>query len=432
MQNKMLFSTMLCTLLGIFCGFVFPEKMLSLRWLDSLFIDVLKLVVLPLIFFSVVSSIITMGSVTRFKSIWMYTVCYMLFSVVIAIIISTILLNIFKPGDGIANQLVILQPRPDNIGSEHVSQLINIIFPPKILAAVKEFEITPLVIFSIVFSCACLYVGNSVKPIVQFFVGMRNIFNVLILWITYITPINLFILLGSTIAESYSQNALVQSMTGVLLFIFVFMLGIFLHFLWQLIIVVFLLKKSCKQFLLTASKVLLTAFATSSSLNSLPISLSVAKEQNINDNIANFVLPFSTTFNFSGTAMYEGVAALFFCQVLNIHLSLLAQIGVFMTAIIAGLGAGNVPECGLIKMALILRSINVPSSAIALILPFESLLDRVRAVVNAWSDLVCTVMVNHCLSTKLVKSECKILQLPNDINEVMFLDVKKDDHIIKL
>jgi Na+/H+-dicarboxylate symporter len=405
MQNKMLLSMILCTMLGIFCGFMFPEKMLSLRWLDSLFIDVLKVIVLPLIFFSIVSSIITMGSVTRFKAIWMYTMSYLLFNVVIAIFISMILFNVFEPGIGIANQLLILKPKPLNIGSENVSQFIDIIFPPNILAAVKEFEITPLVIFSIVFSIACLYVGNSAKPVIKFFVGMRSIFNVLIIWITYITPINLFILLGSTIAESYSQNLLKQSMAGILLFMCIFLLGLFLQFSWQLIIVLLILKKSRKKFILTASKVLLTAFATSSAINSLPISLSVAKEQNINDNVANFVLPFSSTFNLAGTALYEGVAALFFCQVLNIQLSLMAQIGVFMTAIIAGLGAGNIPEGGLIKMALILRSIRVPSSAIALILPFESLLDRLRAVVNAWSDLVCTVTVNHLMThTKEVTS----------------------------
>lgn len=414
MHNKMLLSMFLCTVLGIFCGIVFPEKMLSLRWLDSLFIDLIKLVVIPLIFFSIVSSIITMGSVKRFKSIWIYTLCYMIFNVSIAVLIGIVLFNLFKPGIGISNHFVILQPRPSNIGSASISQFINILFPPNILSAAKKFEITPLVLFSVVFSSACLFVGDSAKAVIPFFVGMRNIFNVIILWIIYLTPIGLFTLLGSTIAEAYTQNSLTQSITAVLLFVCVFLLGLFLQFLWQFVIVLYIFKKTRKQFILTSAKVLLTAFATASPVNTLPMSLSVAKEQNIDDDVANFVLPFSSTFNLAGAAMYEAVATLFFCQVLNIDLSIFTQLGIFMTAILAGMGTGAIPEGGLIIMSIVLRSVSVPSSAVALLLPFDRLLDRLRAIVNVWGDLVCTVTVNHLITRKrATKKQRVISHLPH-------------------
>ena len=405
MRNKMLLAMFLCTALGIGCGFIFPEKMLSLRWLDSLFIDLIKLVVIPLIFFSIVSSIITMGSVKRFKSIGFHLICYMVFSAFTAAIIGIVLSNLLHPGANISNHFVILQPRPAHIGSETLAVIFNFIFPPVILAAVKAFEITPLVIFSVVFASAGLFVGKSAEPVIPFFVGMRNIFNVIILWITYITPFTLFILLGSTIAEAYTQNALIQSITSVFLFICAFILGLFLQFLWQLVLVLYLLKKTRKKFFLTAAKALLTAFATGSPLDSLPISLSVAKEQYIEDDVANFVLPFASTFNLAGAAMYEAVATLFFCQVLNIELSVATQIGIFLIAIITGIGSDNIPDGGLIKMTMILRSFHMPSSAIALLVPFDRLLDRLRAVVNVWGDLVCMVLVNHLATKKLVSNK---------------------------
>jgi Na+/H+-dicarboxylate symporter len=156
-----------------------------------------------------------------------------------------------------------------------------------------------------------------------------------------------------------------------------------------------LLKKNPKQFIASASNALITAFATSSSMATLPVTLLVAKEQNISDDVARFVLPLATTINLAGTAMYEAVSALFFCQILGFDLSIAAQIGVFLTAILAGMGATGIPEGGLITMVMVLRNVNVPTSAIGLLLPFDRILDRFRTMTNVWGDLVCAATVDH-------------------------------------
>jgi len=398
MHNKMLLLMLSCTFFGVLFGIFFPEQMLSFRWLDSLFIDLLKLTVLPLIFFSIVSSIISMGGVKRFKKIWIFTLGYTFVSVSIAIFIEMVLSNVFAPGVGVSSQLIALQPRPRDIGLPQVSAILNILFPPQILAAAKNFEITPLVIFSIVFSSACLFAGESAKNVVSAFIGMRNIFNIIIRWITYITPFGLFILLGSAIAEAYTHHSLFQSMLAVLFFICIFILGLVLQFLWQLAIVVLIFKKESLEYILTSTRALLTVLATSSTLNALPIALDVAKEQNIDDDVANFVLPFTSTINLSGPVLYEAMAALFFCQILGIELSIPTQIGIFFTAIIAGLGTSGVDQGGLVTMTIVLRSVLVPSSAIALLAPFDHLLERLRAIVCVWGNLVCAATVNYLLT----------------------------------
>jgi Na+/H+-dicarboxylate symporter len=132
----------------------------------------------------------------------------------------------------------------------------------------------------------------------------------------------------------------------------------------------------------------------------LPGTLVVAKEQHISDDVARFVLPLATTINLAGTAMYEAVSALFFCQILGMHLSLLSQVGVFLTAILAGMGATGIPEGGLVTMIMVLRCVNVPTSAIALLLPFDRILDRFRTMVNVWGDLVCAMTVDHFARAK--------------------------------
>ena len=154
-------------------------------------------------------------------------------------------------------------------------------------------------------------------------------------------------------------------------------------------------RKNSKEFFSNAVNALVTAVATSSSMATLPVTMLVAKKQGVSDDVARFVLPLATTINLAGTAMYEAVSALFFCQVLGFDLTIASQIGVFFVAIIAGMGATGIPEGGLITMVMVLRIVNVPTSAIGLLLPFDRILDRFRTVTNVWGDLVCATFVDH-------------------------------------
>jgi Na+/H+-dicarboxylate symporter len=252
----------------------------------------------------------------------------------------------------------------------------------------------PIVFFSIVFSIACLTVGATAKPVIDFFVGLRDVLIKMIIWLMYLTPIGLFSLLASAVAEASLQHLLLRSLQGLLAFILVFLFGLFLQFLWQLIAVAFIARKNPRVFLSHATNALITAFATSSSMATLPVTMMVAKNQDVSDDVARFVLPLATTINLAGTAMYEAVSALFFCQILGFDLSIPAQIGVFITAILAGMGATGIPEGGLITMVMVLRNVSVPTSAIGLLLPFDRILDRFRTMTNVWGDLVCAATVD--------------------------------------
>lgn len=252
------------------------------------------------------------------------------------------------------------------------------------------------------FALACNSAGETAKPVIAFFVGLRSIFVKMIVWLMHLTPIGLFSLLGAAIAEASLQNRLMDSLKGMMFFIVIFLFGLFCQIMWQFIILRLICKKNPRAFMKNASNAMLTAFATSSSMATLPVTFIVAKEQNINDEVARFVLPLATTINLAGTAMYEAVSTLFFCQILGMHLSIASQIGVFVTAILAGMGATGIPEGGLVTMIMVLRSVNVPTSAIGLLLPFDRILDRFRTMTNVWGDLVCAATVDHLASKKSV------------------------------
>lgn len=393
--------------LGVGCGIFFPKEMISIQWIGQLFINLLKLIVLPLIFCALVSAISSIGNMQRLGRIGIYTIGYVMLSVSIAVVIGLVLLNAFKPGIGIPPSLILANASPIDLQPVPFSTYVLSLFPPNIVAAAAKYEIMPIVFFSIVFAIACISVGKSAVPVINFFAGLRDVLVKMIIWLMYLTPIGLFSLLGAAVAEASLQHLLLQSLKGMLCFIVIFLSGLFLQFLWQLIFLVVVAKKNPREFMASASNALLTAFATSSSMATLPVTFMVAKEQNINEDVAKFVLPLATTINLAGTAMYEAVSALFFCQILGFDLSIPAQIGVFVTAILAGMGATGIPEGGLITMVMVLKNVNVPTSAIGLLLPFDRILDRFRTVTNVWGDLVCAATVDKLQKAKQLKLEHK-------------------------
>lgn len=395
MKNTMFVLILLSIFLSILSGIFFPQETIAIKWVGQLFINLLKLIVLPLIFCALVGAITSIGAMERLGAIGVYTLAYVLLSVSIAVTIGLVLLNIFQPGVGVSPHLILVNATPIDLKPEPFSSYILSLFPPNIVAAAAKYEIMPIVFFSVVFSIASLSVGKSAYPVIKFFSGLRDILVKMIVWLMYLTPIGLFSLLGAAVAEAALQNLLIESLRGMFLFILIFLIGLLLQFTWQLVIVALVARKNPIQFLATASNALLTAFATSSSMATLPVTLFVAKKEGINEDVARFVLPLATTVNLAGTAMYEAVSALFFCQILGFHLSILAQIGVFITAILAGMGATGIPEGGLVTMVMVLRNVSVPLSAIGLLLPFDRILDRFRTMTNVWGDLVCAATVDR-------------------------------------
>ncbi len=395
MQKNMFWLIMASIFLAIMGGLYFPEAMISMNWIGKVFINLLKLIALPLIFSALVSAITSIGNFKKLGSIGVYAIGYVILSVGFAVVIGLLLLNIIKPGIGMPAELILANSSPEHLKPVLFTDFLLTLFPPNIIAAAAKFEIMSIVIFSIAFSIACISVGETAKPVIQFFAALRNIFVKMIIWLMFLTPLGLFSLLGAAIAEASMQDRLMQSISGMSLFILVFLFGLVLQILWQLGLVKFVMRKKAKEFARHASPAMLTAFVTSSSIATLPVALIAAKKQETSDEVARFVLPFATTINLAGTAMYEAVSTVFFCQILGMDLSIMAQVGIFVASIMAGMGATGIPEGGLVTMVMVLRSVNVPTSAIALLLPFDRILDRFRTMTNVWGDLVCASFVDH-------------------------------------
>ncbi|BBH53556.1 dicarboxylate/amino acid:cation symporter [Fluviispira sanaruensis] len=406
----------LSVILGFFMGTLFPEFMISIRWIGEVFFNMLKMLVLPLIFSALVSAVTSMGSLKKLGSIGMYTFLYILTSVCTAVLIGLFLFNTFKPGVGIDPILILGKDSTLQQNAPMTFEIfITSLFPQNILEAAVKFEIMPVVLFGLAFAVACASCGESAKSVSVFFTGIRNVFIKMITWVILLSPLGIFSLLGTGVAQSVQEGHLMQDLKGLAMFVLVFGAGLCLQIGWQLLAVKFVARRALKQFTKNSSAALVTAFGTSSSLATLPLAMDAAEKEKVRDDVNRFVMPFTATINLGSTVMYEASAAIFFAQILGLDLSLSHQIIIFVTSIVAGMGAAGVPESGLITMVTVLRAVNIPVSSITLLLPLDRILDRFRTMVNTWGNICCASVVNELVHRR----EKQLLQNKSNISKTI-------------
>ncbi|MES2614254.1 MAG: dicarboxylate/amino acid:cation symporter [Bdellovibrionota bacterium] len=411
---------LLGVIFGVLFGFFFPEFMISIRWIGEVFFNLLKMLVLPLIFSALVSSIASMGGLKKLGSLGVFTMGYILVSVCTAVIIGMTLFNVFNPGLGINPSLIanaadlttIHNNTPVTLGS-----YITSLFPSNILEAAVKFDVMPIVIFALMFSIACSSLGDSAKGVVNLLSEIKVIFIKMITWVINLSPIGIFSLLGTGVAESVKQNHFAQDIIGLSMFVLVFLCGLLLQFGWQLLAVKLITKRAAKHFLKGTSYSLATAFGTASTLATLPVSMDAVQKEKVREDVNRFVMPFTSTINLGSTVMYEASAALFFSQILGRHLSFGDQMIIFVTSIVAGMGCTGIPEGGLITMVTVLRSVNIPTSALAVLLPIDRILDRFRTMVNVFGNICCACIVDELVKKHEQKKALIEQQLQATIEE---------------
>ena len=219
------------------------------------------------------------------------------------------------------------------------------------------------------------------------------------MFVMYTAPIGIFGLTAGSIgeAELASAGGFLAELSGLARYAFTVLAGLTVHGAVTLpLILVVLAKRKPFRFFRVMIPQIMTAFSTASSMAALPVSLTLAiKENKISERIAGFVLPIGATINMDGTALYEGVAAIFIAQIYGIEIGLVQVVIIMLTATIASIGAAAIPQAGLVTMVVVLKSVGLPVEGIGLILSIDWLLDRFRTSVNAWGDVVGAAVIDR-------------------------------------
>jgi len=366
--------------------------------IGTLFIDALKMILIPLVFCSISVGIANLRQHQQMHRVWVTTLIFFISSMVIAMSLAFIATNYFKPGSGMqlemfegamqsfeAKQL----PLPEFFAQFLHSLLMN----P--FAALSQGNVIAVVVFALIFGVALVVGGERYKNILQLLQELLELTMRIVNWVMYLAPFGIAALLIKLIATQDLQ--ILKSLAS---FVSLVIGTTLLHGIVVLPLILYLFTgKSPLWFWRGAREALVTAFATSSSSATLPITLRCATQHlHVKSEIAGFVLPLGATINMDGTALYEAAAALFIANLAGIDLNFVQQLIVFMTAMLAAMGAPGIPSAGMVTMVMVLQSVGLPAEAIAILLPIDRMLDTLRTTVNVQGDMIGSLVVQKLVS----------------------------------
>ncbi|WP_017931813.1 dicarboxylate/amino acid:cation symporter [Robiginitomaculum antarcticum] len=364
------------------------------------FVRLIKMLILPLIFTTLVVGVIAMGDPKRLGSLGVKTIALYLFTTFIAVFLGLVSGTIFKPGVGIDLSNVDPGIR-ENLAktatqdTPTISESLLAVIPENPVAAMASNDIIPVIFFAIIIGVGIISIGDKGKPLVIFFESAEKVVMKITLFVMELAPFGVFALItwvmadvGLSIISAMGKLALALYV-ACFIQIFVVYGGLFVRTILKLPLVRFFYG------VLDAQGV---AFSTSSSSATLPVTISCAKDNlGVDDTIAGSVLPLGATINMDGTAIYLGIIALFAAQALGIELTLMEYILVAITVTLTSIGTASVPSASLFLAFAVLSVFGVTleqyTLIIAFIFPFDRLLDMMRTVTNVTGDITvaCTV-----------------------------------------
>jgi Na+/H+-dicarboxylate symporter len=268
------------------------------------------------------------------------------------------------------------------------------IIPRNPVRAAADFELLPLIFFSVIFGAAMSTLHDEARtPVLRFFEGVNQACTVIILWVMKLAPYAVFALIAAVVAR-FGLDLL----RSLLIYALVVLVGLAFHTLVTLSLLVrFGARLSPREFFRKIAAVQLFAFSTSSSNATLPLTMETAEHKlGISKSVCSFVLPLGATINMDGTALYQAVAVMFIAQIYGMPLDMGHQLIVVLTATLASIGAAGVPSAGIITLIVVLQSAGLGAqveSGIALILGADRVLDMARTTVNVTGDLACAAFI---------------------------------------
>ena len=377
-----------------------PSVLYGAKLIGTLFLDLLRMVLLPLVFSSIVVGVANLQAHHQMHRVWKLTLGFFALSMAIAIVVGFGAAHLFRPGEGMqlamfAEATASFQARQMPL-SDYLAQFAHGLFqnPFKALA---QGDILAVVIVALFLGIALVVGGKRYRNIRAVMQELQELCLMVVGWIMHLSPFGIGALLLQLVATQDGRllNSLAQ-------FIAVIIGSTLFHGAVVLPLLLWLVTRmSPLRFWRGARDALITAFATSSSAATLPVTLRCTEQHlHVKKDIANFVVPLGATINMDGTALYEAAAALFVARLAGIELDLVHQLVIFFVAMLGAIGAPGIPSVGMLSMVLVLESVGLPTAAIAILLPIDRVLDTVRTAVNVEGDMVGSLIVQELTSER--------------------------------
>ena len=396
-KNNILLYTMLIGIsMGGLCGWIFGKEMLVVEWMGEMFLDTLKMLVIPLIISSMIVGITGLGDIRKVGKAGTITLIYFLSTSGIAVMVGIIVVNIMQPGLGVELTTDI----PEKVAGKEsigITDILTSFVTPNLFESMAKMEILPIIMFSLVFGGVLTTLGEKGKLVISVFDGINIAIMKIVHLVMYFAPLGVFALVSSKLGAAGGGDLFLAELLKIGKFAITVILGLMIHALITLpAILFFVAKQNPLTYFKNMSNALTTALSTASSAATLPVTIECVEEENkISRRTTLFVIPLGATVNMNGTALYESIAAIFIAQMVGIHLALSDQILIFLTATLAAIGAAGIPEAGLVTMVIVLQAVGLPLEGIGMLLSIDWFLDRIRTSVNVWGDSIGAAVVDR-------------------------------------
>jgi len=405
-------------LIGMVVGVAYGLIAVNAGWIDfttdyikpfgTIFINLLKLIAMPLIFFSLISGIGNIKDISRLSRMGLKTIGFYLFTTVLAISIGLVLVNMINPGASFpkntqdkfeqmyGNKVGQSQADAQSLKDNPPLQFFVDIVPDNIVGSAGDnSNMLQLIFFTIFLGVAIVLLPEEkTKTVMDFFNGMNTIILKVIDMIMEFAPIGVFALLGSIIVDMKGDASLFTALGLYGLTVVLGLLSLILVF-YPLLIKIFT-KIDVVDFFKSISPAQMLAFSTSSSAATLPVTMECCeKNLKVSKEVSSFVLPIGATINMDGTSLFQSVAAVFIASAFGMDLDFGQQLTIILTATLASIGSAAVPGAGIVMLVIVLTAIGVPSEGIALIFAIDRPLDMLRTTVNVTGDSTITAIIQR-------------------------------------
>ncbi|MGB8953167.1 MAG: dicarboxylate/amino acid:cation symporter [Candidatus Aminicenantales bacterium] len=387
-------------LLGIVIGLIFREKAMVIRPIGTIFIRLISMVVVPLVLVSLMLGTASLGDIKKLGRIGLKTILYFMVTTVIAISIGLILANVVKPGLGLNEEIKkeIYKDYSSNaqMGLERLKEkpstievLVDII-PSNPFKSLIEGNMLQVIFIALIFGIALTMIQREkAVPLINFFEGVNDAVIQIVYIAMKLAPFGVCALIAVVVGQ-FGVHILITLLKYSLLVIF----GLLIHlFLVNSLFIRFLGRANPLRFFKGCKEALLIAFSTSSSNAALPVAMECVQKQGVSREFSSFVIPLGATINMDGTALYQGISAVFIAQIYGMQLSIGDQLTIVLMATLASVGTAGVPSSGIITLVMVLKQIGIPMEGLALILGVERILDMCRTATNTAGNMTSSLVV---------------------------------------
>lgn len=362
----------------------------------TIFLNLIKFIVVPIVLLSIMSGIVSMKDIRKVGSIGIKTVVYYLFTTAFAIVIGLLGGNLFK---GLFPVLSTSDLTYEAAESTPFMDVIVNIFPNNFISPMSSASMLQVIVMALIFGFAIILVGEQARAVADGVEALNAVCMKCMEMILKLSPIGVFCLLCPVIAANGA--AIIGSLAMVLLVAYI-------CYVVHIIVVYSICVKTMGgmspiKFFKEQMPAMIFAFSSASSVGTLPINLKGVKKMGASEEVASFVLPLGATINMDGTAIYQGVCAIFIAACYGITLTPAQMITIVITATLASIGTAGVPGAGMVMLAMVLTSVGLPVEGIALVAGVDRIFDMGRTVVNITGDASCAVIVSNLENKKVQK-----------------------------